>query len=130
MSFNKGTTVHFITSWNHAAQIVVRKGKVFSCGAKQMILVDDAGVKFGGRNFLPQQQQYGFGRVFANLNDGQAECIAEAMCEEVRLIEIERCERAIANVRAHAPMGGEGYVLSMQYSISELKADEAKVIWL
>lgn len=84
MDFQKGTTVQFITSWNHKAQVVVKKGKVHSCGAKQMILVDDAGVKFGGRNFLSKQQQYGFGRVFANLNDGQAECIAEAMCEEIR----------------------------------------------
>lgn len=129
MGFQKETTVHFISSWNHQVQVVVKKGRVHSFGAKQMILVDYSGTKFVRRNFLPQQQQSGFGRVFANLNDDQAECIAEAMYEEIRILEIERCERAIASCKAHDSVGSEGYVRSMHYSIHELKADETKVIW-
>ena len=127
--FKKGQPVHFINSWNHAAQVMVKRSTVHSCGSEQMILVDDAGVKFGGRNFIPKQQQSGYGRVFANLSDVQAECIAEAMCEEIRLAEIMRCERAIASCKVHDPFGSESYRLTQERNIKQLLADQAKVVW-
>lgn len=107
----------------------MKRARVYSCGSDQMILVNDAGVKFGGRNFIPKQQQSGYGRVFANLSDVQAECIAEAMCEEIRLAEIMRCERAIASCKVHDLFGSESYRLTQERDIKRLQADQAKVLW-
>lgn len=127
--FNKGSPVHIIGSYNFQAQIFVRRAVVHSCGEKQMVLVDQATGKAIGCHFQPRQQQTEYRRVLANLTDVQAECVAEAMCDEVRLAEIERCERAISAYQRRCPSHDDSYVLAMKREIEAIRADQPLVRW-
>lgn len=127
--FSKGQSVHIICSWNYQAQIAVRRAVVVSCGEKCMVLADAATGKAIGTHFRPQQQQDQYRRVFAGLTDKQAECIAEAMCDEVRLAEIERCERSMVSYLSRFKSADDGYVLAMHKKVQSLQADEALVHW-
>lgn len=55
--FVKGQAVTYIASWDDKGTSRFVHLTVHSCGAKQMVLVDDAGVKFAGCNFRPQTVQ-------------------------------------------------------------------------
>lgn len=81
--FKKGDTVHYVgpTDWE-GGPFRISTATVYSCGKKQMVLVNEAGEKFMGRLFRPQEAQTVqhdgsvTSAVFAGLTDEQAEAKA------------------------------------------------------
>lgn len=114
--FTKGQRVTLLCDWDRKGTVTIRQDlTVYSCGTKRMVLVDEAGVKFGEAGFLPQEDQ-GLGRkVIARVRDEDAEALALAMAEDVLAYQREHFARCLARHPDDA-----GYCSSIRRSITEL----------
>lgn len=121
MSFVKGQPVTYLQNWDHQGTVRIYDLIVHSCGKKQMILVDGAGVKFQGRNFLPGEFQHS-GRVVTRLSDADAEVAALQLGAEIVNDERARMERALAH---WAKPETDGYTIAMRQSIAKLHEPRA-----
>lgn len=126
--FTKGEKVHYITTWNDKAKVAIYSLTVYSCGAKQMVLVDAAGTKFAGSNFKPQTVQFeASGVVFAivakGLTDAQAEAKALELAASMKAYRANFINEKIAR-------GSEGhYLVHMRKELAEIQADAPAFVW-
>jgi hypothetical protein len=121
--FTKGQAVHFLQNWDSKGTVRVIDLVVHSCGKKQMILVDEAGVKFQGRNFHPTEQQgISRGRVVARLAKADAIAAALALGAEIVAQERARMERQIAS---YGYPEEHGYTKAMRQNLAALHEPRA-----
>jgi hypothetical protein len=120
--FTKGQAVHFLQNWDSKGTVRVIDLVVHSCGKKQMVLVDEAGQKFQGRNFYPTEQQFACGRVVARLAKADAIAAALALGAEIVAQERARMERQIAS---YGYPEEHGYTKAMRQSLAALHEPRA-----
>ena len=118
--FTKGQQVTFLQNWDDKGTVRVVDLTVYSCGKKQMVLVDAAGAKFQGRNFRPTEAQHGFCRVVAKLTQADATAAALALGAEIVAAERSRFDRNLT-----IPGCGDGYYNAMRRDIAALHEPRA-----
>lgn len=118
MSFAKGQPVTFLSNWDRKGTVRIVNLTVHSCGKKQMVLVDDTGVKFEGRFFKPMTDQGVLdGVVWPRLSDAEAEAAALALGQVIIEYELAHAERCIAR---YGYPEAHGYTKAMRKGIAEL----------
>lgn len=115
--FKKGDLVTYLQNWDHQGTVRVLDLVVHSCGAKQMILVDEQGQKYQGRNFHPTGEQWGSGRVWPRLSPEAAEAAALALGADIVERERARMEQRIA---VYDYPEDHGYTRAMRECIARL----------
>lgn len=118
--FTKGQKVTYISNWDNKGTVKITNLVVASCGKKQMILVDEAGVKFQGANFRPQSEQYSHGVVFPRLTTEEAEASALEIAAKIIAYEEAHFARCLAGNH------GEGYNNAIRKSIAKLHQPDFK----
>lgn len=115
--FTKGQQVTFLCNWDSKGTVAIVDLIVHSCGKKQMILVDDQGIKYQGRLFFPTEDQLNFSRVVSRLSPEAAEALALEIGAQVATHEAAEKLRKIA----HYGYGEEhAYTRSMRKSIADI----------
>jgi hypothetical protein len=109
------------TNWSNAGTVRILDLEVYSCGKKQMVLVDEAGVKYAGSNFLPTCEQYNFHYVMPRMTEAEAETFALVLGRYIIHANLQRRRDTLA---AWAAAGREspGYRASMEAGIATLEA--------
>lgn len=115
--FSKNEAVTLFQNWDRKGTVKVTNLYVYSCGKKQMILVDDQGVKFGGRNFLPTVEQHDMDEVHPVMTDEAAEAHALEMGARIAASVKARKEAAIAH---YGKPETDGYTKAVRRDIAEL----------
>ena len=95
-TFTKGQPVTFLQNWDDKGTVRIVDLTVYSCGKKQMVLVDGSGTKFEGRHFYPGETQHSYSRVVARLTKDDAVAAALALGAEIVAAERDRKEQLIA----------------------------------
>ncbi len=133
-NFKKGDKVHFIRGHHTTSKYWIDALTVYSCGKKQMVLVDAAGKKFAGMAFLPTEIQQTMrcagsevvtGIVLAGLTDEQAEAKALEMSAVLKPHLIRDC-----NERIQKHSDSVGYVAAVRRDIATLEAEVPSFDWL
>jgi hypothetical protein len=122
--FVKGQLVTFLQNWDNKGTVRICDLVVYSCGKKQMILVDCHGEKFEGRHFYPTESQYGSGVVVPRLSREDAEIAALNLGETIVTMERTRMENCIAH---YGYPESHGYTKAVRQGIAELH--EARAVW-
>lgn len=116
-AFTKGQPVTFLQNWDSKGTVRIADLIVHSCGAKQMVLVDEAGAKFEGKNFLPGREQYSYGLVVPRLSPEAAEAAALELGAAIVVAVRNRLEKAIAH---YGYPETDNYTKSIRQDIEEL----------
>lgn len=121
-TFTKGQAVTFLQNWDSKGTVRIVDLTVYSCGKKQMVLVDGSGTKFEGRHFYPSETQHSYSRVVARLTKDDAVAAALALGAEVVAGERGRMEKMIA----HYDYGEQaGYTKAVRRDIAALHEPRA-----
>jgi hypothetical protein len=121
-TFTKGQPVTFLQNWDDKGTVRIVGLTVYSCGKKQMVLVDDVGAKFEGRRFYPGETQHSYSRVVARLTKDDAVAAALALGAEIVAAERDRKEQLIARY----DFGEQaGYTKAMRRDIAALHEPRA-----
>jgi hypothetical protein len=121
-TFTKGQPVTFLQNWDSKGTVRIVELTVYSCGKKQMVLVDGSGTKFEGRHFYPSETQHSYSRVVARLTKDDAVAAALALGAEVVAGERGRMEKMIA----HYDYGEQaGYTKAVRRDIAALHEPRA-----
>jgi hypothetical protein len=130
-TFRKGDRVTLLMDWDREGTVRVADLTVHSCGRKQMVLVDDAGVQFERRFFQPTMLQPGGScaeggvavvQVYPQLDPAVAETLACGLGAAVVTEQRAHFEARIAEATAQQFAYWQGYVASMQRSLAALHA--------
>lgn len=132
-TFRKGQLVTVFFNFDRNGSVKVVNLVVHSCGKKQMILVDEAGVKFQGHNFYPTEIQYPVNGMNADLfasaahvvkprmTDDEATSFALTLGAQFAQTERETLERTIARYTAREGVNlDRGYLNAMNRKIAEI----------
>lgn len=131
--FKKGDKVHYIGAYNNKGKFGIHALTVYSCGKKQMVLVNAAGEKFMGCHFMPTEIQRMFNVaetevvmdiVLGGLTDEQAEAKALELAAAYKPRQIRDYNEKIERW-GHNPH----YAASMRAEIAAVEADEVGFIW-
>jgi|SRR5215472_5561352 len=123
--FSKGQLVTLLRDWDSKGTVRIDDLAVYSCGAKQMILVDAAGTKFQGRLF---HEDYLGLQVLPRLSPEAAEAAALAMAAEVLAHErahLARCLAISDTDAAGSPAMQHAYRAAIEKSIATLHEPRA-----
>ena len=113
-AFTKGQLVTLFRNWDSKGTVRVQDLIVYSCGAKQMVLVDATGTKFKGSFFDPNRSD-----IWTAVLPRQTETEAQA-------VGLKMAENFLAYERAHIAVCLEkwgdapGYRQAMERKLSEL----------
>jgi hypothetical protein len=114
-TFKKGQPVTFLQTWSWTTgEVKIVELIVYSCGKKQMVLVDEKGEKFQGTHFAPQVEQGRPGRVLPRLSKAEAEAAALEWSAQLIKAEIEHINRCLI----HYATAGEGYLTCMRAKLA------------
>lgn len=122
--FTKNQDVTLLQNWDHKGTVRIVDLVVYSCGRKQMVLVNAAGEKFEGRFFQPVEDQIMFSRVVPRLSPADAQAAARELGAAVVLAARARMQAAIASIGY-----GEdhGYTKAVRADIGQLHEPRAIV---
>jgi hypothetical protein len=122
-TFTKGQPVTVFQQYDGKGTVSVTDLFVYSCGKKQMVLVDAAGAKFEGRLFRPQEEQWGrHNYVKPRMDRQDATAFALELGAAYAADERTRLERCIA------PEGGpksNGYTMAIRKELAALHEPRA-----
>lgn len=119
-AFTKGDAVTLLSDWDRKGTVRVAELAVYSCGAKQMILVEPGTEeRFEGQNFRavvgPQGDHPGTAEVYPRMTP-----------ERMYAVAIDKAERILAHERAHFARcmahsnSDANYTRAMQKGLAEL----------
>ena len=117
--FTKGQPVTFLQSWDDKGTVSIHELFVYSCGRKQMILVNAAGEKFAGQFFSPDGND-ARRQVHPRLGKAEAEAAAIALGNEIIAAQRAYMESKLTNPAYHTE--------SLHRGIAELLPD-GRAIW-
>jgi hypothetical protein len=98
--FTKGQPVTFLQSWDDKGTVCIHELFVYSCGRKQMILVNAEGEKFAGQFFSPDGSDPRR-QVHPRLSKADAEAAAIALGNEIIATTRTYCESKLTNPAYH-----------------------------
>lgn len=117
MIFRKGQKVTLLQNWDHLGSVRIIDLVVYSCGAKQMVLVNEDGSKFGGMNFRPGVDQFGFSKVHPRLTPDAAVAMALDLGAAIVAYRRSGLERRIAK---SGKTERDGYIKACRLDLSRL----------
>lgn len=121
-AFTKNQLVHRIGSWNNRNEFYVTPAVVTGCGQKKMTLVSRENGNCLGRDFRPQENQYGQELVVAGLTDEQALALALELAAQYKQTRLGEMVLSRINSLDAAP----AYHARMKQDIAELQSMEPK----
>jgi len=121
-AFTKGQLVTLIGSWDEQGTAYYRDAVVYSCGAKQMVLTDEATGEEIGRHFKPAVGDFDNGGTFPRMTQEEA----EAACLVVGTNVVVRQRAHYASRRVQ--FGGSCRFYDAGLNESEAKLHEPRAI--
>lgn len=124
-AFKKGELVTYVASWDNKGTFYYVNAVVHSCGAKQMVLTDEATGEEMGRHFAPRIGDAetvsisNWGATFKRMTDEQAEALCLELAAKLpALWQAENERRAAHNEKI-------GRVMLLPYDLNELHEPRA-----
>jgi hypothetical protein len=123
-AFVKNQEVTYLQNWDSKGTVRIIDLIVYSCGRKQMVLVDATGKKFEGCLFQPTEEQIQYGRVVPRLSPEAALTAALELGATIVALERASMENSIARAGKSET---HNYTKSMREEIAKLHEPRAVI---
>lgn len=115
--FTKNQPITLFINRNNKGSVQVHDLIIYSCGKKQMVLVNEAGEKFTGANWRPQEEQSSFHRVTPRKTVEEADAYATSLAQHIVASEKARMENCISH---YGYPEEHGYTRTVRKNIADL----------